>query len=63
MQARKWNLNQRSVTMYVTESEYQDIISKAEILDISASKFAKQAVTTYIKHLEKHLENAETVAA
>jgi hypothetical protein len=49
--------------MYVTESEYQDIISKAEILDISASKFAKQAVTTYIKHLEKHLENAETVAA
>jgi DNA-binding transcriptional MocR family regulator len=49
--------------MYVTESEYQDIISKAEILDISASKFTKQAVTTYIKHLEKHLENAETVAA
>lgn len=49
--------------MYVTEAEYQLIMSRAEILDISASKFTKQAVTTYIKHLEKHLENAELVAA
>ena len=49
--------------MYVSEAEYQLIMSKAETLDVSASKFTKQAVTTYIKHLEKHLENAEPVAA
>jgi len=60
MQPQNWR---RSVTMYVTEAEYQLIMSRAEILDISASKFTKQAVTTYIKHLEKHLENAEPVAA
>jgi hypothetical protein len=48
--------------MYVSEAEYQLIMSKAEILDISASKLTKQAVTTYIKHLEKHLENAKPVA-
>jgi hypothetical protein len=48
--------------MYVSEAEYQ-IMRKAKTLDISASKFTKQAVTTYIKHLEKHLENAEPVAA
>ena len=52
----------RSVTMYGSEAEYQ-IMRKAKTLDISASKFTKQAVTTYIKHLEKHLENAEPVAA
>jgi hypothetical protein len=63
MQARKWNLNQKSVTMYVTEAEYQLITSKAEILDVSASKFAKQAVKTYIKHLERHLEDAASIAA
>lgn len=49
--------------MYVSEAEYQQIMKKTETLDISASKFTKQAVTTYIKHLEKHLENAEPVAA
>lgn len=59
MQPQNWR---RSITMYVTEAEYQLIMSRAEILDISASKFTKQAVT-YIKHLEKHLENAEPVAA
>jgi hypothetical protein len=59
MQPQNWK---RSVTMYVSEAEYQLIMSKAEILDISASKFTKQAVTTYIKHLEKHLENAKSVA-
>jgi hypothetical protein len=44
--------------MYVNEAEYQ-IMRKAETLDVSASKFTKQAVTTYIKHLE----NAEPVTA
>jgi hypothetical protein len=60
MQPQNWR---RSITMYVTEAEYQLIMSRAEILDISASKFTKQAVTTYIKHLEKHLGNAKPVAA
>jgi len=62
MQERKWERNQRSVTMYVTEAEYQLINSKAELFDVSASKFNKQAVTTYIKHLEKYLEDAEPIA-
>lgn len=53
----------RTITMYVNEAEYQLIMRKAETLDISASQFSKQAVTTYIKHLEKHLENDELVAA
>ncbi len=60
MQPQNWR---RSITMYVTEAEHQLIMSRAEILDISASQFTKQAVTTYTKHLEKHLENAEPVAA
>jgi hypothetical protein len=60
MQPQNWR---RTITMYVSEAEYQLIMSKAETLDVSASKFTKQAVTTYIKHLEKHLENAEPVAA
>lgn len=53
----------RTITMYVDEAEYNLIMSKAEKLNVSASKFSKQAVTTYIKHLEKHLENDERVAA
>lgn len=53
----------RTITMYVDEAEYNLIMSKAQTLDVSASKFSKQAVTTYIKHLEKHLENDERVAA
>jgi hypothetical protein len=53
MQSENWR---RSVTMYLTEAEYQ-LMSKAETLDVSASKFTKQAVKTYIKHLEKHWEN------
>ncbi|MEG4521030.1 MULTISPECIES: hypothetical protein [unclassified Microcoleus] len=52
-----------SVTMYVTEAEYQLILSKAELLDTSISRFSKQAVQTYIKHLEKHLKDTESVAA
>jgi hypothetical protein len=48
--------------MYVNEAEYQLIMTRAETLDVSASKFTKQAVTTYIKHLEKHLEDAEPIA-
>jgi hypothetical protein len=49
--------------MYLSEAEYQLIVSKAELLDTSTSRFTKQAVKTYIKHLEKHLEDAEPVAA
>ncbi|MEG3906009.1 hypothetical protein QUB29_28225 [Microcoleus sp. B4b_D2] len=49
--------------MYVTEAEYQDIISKAELLAQSTSKFTRQAVKTYIKHLERHLEDAASIAA
>lgn len=52
-----------SVTMYLSEAEYQLIVSKAELLDTSTSRFTKQAVKTYIKHLEKHLEDAESIAA
>ena len=60
MQSENWR---RSVTMYLTEPEYQLIMGKAKSIDISASKFTKQAVKTYIKHLEKHLEDAEPIAA
>ncbi len=59
MQPENWR---RSVTMYLTEAEYQLIMGKGKSIDISASKFTKQAVKTYIKHLEKHLEDAEPVA-
>jgi hypothetical protein len=52
----------RSITMYVDEAEYNLIMSKAQTLDVSASKFSKQAVTTYIKHLEKDLNDAEPIA-
>lgn len=52
-----------SVTMYLSEAEYQLVASKAELLDTSNSRFAKHAIKTYIKHLEKHLEDAEPVAA
>ncbi len=59
MQPENWR---RSVTMYLTEAEYQLIMGKAKSIDISASKFTKQAVKTYIKHLEKHLNDAEPIA-
>ncbi len=59
MHSENWR---RSVTMYLTEAEYQLIMSRAKSIDISASKFTKQAVKTYIKHLENHLEDAEPVA-
>jgi DNA-binding transcriptional MocR family regulator len=49
--------------MYLTEAEYQLIMGKAKSIDISASKFTKQAVATYIKHLDKHLQDAEPIAA
>jgi hypothetical protein len=39
------------------------IASKVELLEVSSSSFTKQAVKTYIKHLEKHLEDAEFIAA
>ena len=62
MMSQKWNQQRRSVTMYVTEAEYQLITSKAELLEMSSSKFTKKAVTTYTKNLEKHLQDAELVA-
>jgi hypothetical protein len=48
--------------MYVDEAEYELIMSRAKSIHISASKFSKQAVTTYIKHLDKHLKDAEPIA-
>jgi hypothetical protein len=62
MMSQNWNQQRRSVTMYVTEAEYQLITSKAELLEMSSSKFTKKAVTTYIKHLEKYLQDAGLVA-
>lgn len=61
MMSQNWNQQRRSVTFYVTEAEYQLITSKAELLEMSSSLFTKQAVTT-IKHLGKHLQDAEPVA-
>lgn len=64
MQQQKGERNIKHITMYATESEYQLIMDKAEMFDISASKFAKQAVKTYIKHLEqKHPQDAGFIAA
>jgi len=48
--------------MYLTEAEYQTIVRKAELLETSSSSFTKQAVQRYIKHLEKHFQDAEPVA-
>jgi len=61
MMSQNWNQQRRSVTIYVTEAEYQLITSKAELLEMWSSKFTKKAVTT-IKNLEKHLQDAELVA-
>ena len=61
MMSQNWNQQRRSVTFYVTEAEDQLITSKAELLEMSSSKFTKKAVTT-IKNLEKHLQDAELVA-
>lgn len=58
--ARRWK---HSVTVYLTEAEYLLITSKASQLETSSSSFTKQALKTYIKHLEKHLDDAELVAA
>ena len=52
----------RSVTMYLSEAEYQTIVSKARLLETSSSSFTKQAVQTYLKHLEKHLQDAQSVS-
>lgn len=62
MMSQNWNQPRRSVTFYVTEAEYQLITSSAELLEMLGSKFTKKAVTTYIKHLEKHLQDAGLVA-
>ncbi|MEG4036464.1 hypothetical protein QUA03_21835 [Microcoleus sp. S36b_A4] len=57
--ARRWK---HSVTVYLTEAEYLSIKSKALQLETSSSNFTKQAVHTYIKQLEKHLNDAELIA-
>lgn len=53
----------RSIPMYLTKVEYQMIVSKVELLEVSSSSFTQQSVKTYIKHLEKYLEDAELIAA
>ncbi|MEG4918733.1 hypothetical protein [Microcoleus sp. B7-D4] len=58
--ARRWK---HSVTVYLTEAEYLLITSKASQLETSSSSFTKQALKTYIKHLEKHLQDAAPIAA
>lgn len=57
--ARRWK---RAVTVYLTEAEYQLITSTASQLETSSSSFTKQALQTYIKHLEQHLNDAEPIA-
>jgi hypothetical protein len=57
--ARRWK---RAVTVYLNEEEYQLITGKALQLETSSSSFTKQALKTYIKHLEKHLNDAEPIA-
>jgi hypothetical protein len=47
----------------LNESDYHLITGKAKQFEISSSSFAELAVKTYIKHLEKHLEDDELVAA
>lgn len=49
--------------MYVDQAEYELIMSKAKNFDLSASKFTKQAVKTYIKHLDKYPEDTRPNAA
>jgi len=58
--ARRWK---HSVTVYLTEAEYLLVTDKASQLETSSSSFTKQALKIYIKHLEKHLNDAEPVAA
>ena len=53
----------RSITMYLIKAECQMIVSKVELLEVARSSFTKQAVKTYIKHLKKHLEDAEFITA
>jgi hypothetical protein len=57
--ARRWK---RAVTVYLNEEDYQLITGKALQLETSCSTFTKQALKTYIKHLDKHLEDAEPIA-
>lgn len=57
--ARRWK---HSVTVYLTEDEYLLVTGKASQLETSSSSFTKQALKTYIKHLDRHLENAEPIA-
>jgi hypothetical protein len=58
--ARRWK---HSITVYLTEAEYLLITGKVLELETSSSGFAKQALKTYIKHLEKHLQEAESNVA
>lgn len=58
--SRRWK---HSVTVYLTEAEYLLITNRASQLETSSSSFTKQALKTYIKHLDKHLQDAEPIAA
>jgi len=63
MPQQKREFHKKHITMYASESEYQLIMSNAEIFNLSASKFAKQAVKAYIKQLENHPQDAVSIAA
>ncbi|MEG4883656.1 hypothetical protein QUB75_23050 [Microcoleus sp. K1-B6] len=58
--ARRWK---HSVTVYLTEAEYLLVTGKGSHLETSTCSFTKQALKTYIKHLEKHLQNADSILA
>jgi hypothetical protein len=58
--ARRWK---HSITVYLTEAEYLLIAGKVLELKTSSSGFAKQALKTYIKQLEKHPQDAQLNAA
>ena len=58
--ARRWK---HSITVYLSEAEYLSITGKASQLETSSSSFTKQALKTYIKHIEKHLHDADPIAS
>lgn len=47
--SRRWK---HSVTVYLFEAEYLLVTGKASQLETSSWSFTKQALKTYIKHLE-----------
>jgi hypothetical protein len=58
--ARRWK---HSVSVYLSEAEYLLITGKASQLETSSSNFTKQALKTYIKHLDKYLDDTKPIAA